>query len=300
MTVLGLSIPGILDAARFQLVANKGVGTYRMIYQAMNACPNGPTGCQICNYPAGRIGWHPQPIEQVDVDVQGLVRGAWGKPNLVPNRWRLTPVTLVVDGQEYGEGDGFSIRGREIHWHEDAPVGDQGRFGLQYRAFREDWVSVQHAYVDFAGGPRQAEKSLNLKWGQVDQGMIAVTVPATSAGYRLTQSDRFIPVDAEMEFDATLDTRAGDTHCRHHFVSEIVKAYGLDETQTREVEVLGVGYDFRRGRFTLPKGPLPPKLVVKYRAAPIYTVFLDQGEFRNQHSQLHGKLVVLQREEIAR
>lgn len=297
---LGLKLPGVLDAEKFSAVANKGVGTYRVIYQAVDGCPNGPNGCPICNHVTGRPGRHPRPVEEVEVHEARFVRGAWGKPNLIPNRWRLTPVTLGANGATFSEGEGFHIEGRQIIWHGDAPVADQGYFTLSYRAYREDWVSVQHAYVDFAGGPRQAEQSKNLSWSQVDQGMIAVTVPHTSAGYRLTQDDRFIPVDAEMDFDSLIETGVKDTHARHRFISQVTGAYGLDATQTREVQVPGVGYDFVRGRFTLPGGKLPPKLVIKYRAAPIYTVFLDQGEFRHQASQPHGRLVVLQREEITR
>ena len=300
MSLISLSIPRVLDAEKFQEVANKGVGTYRVAYQQVDDCPNGPAGCLICNHPTMLTGRHPRPMEQVEVDVAGLVRGAWGRPTELPNRWRLTPVVLTVGEREYAEGEGFTVLGRQLIWHDDAPVNDQGRFGLRYRAYREDWISVQHAYIDFAGGPRQAEMNKNLAWAQVEQGMIAVTIPATSAAYHLTQYDRIIPVDAEMDFSSTLDTRLNDTHSRHHFVTRIKRAYGLDEAGARELFVDGVGYDLSRGRFTLPVATLPPKLVIQYRAAPIYSLYLDQGEFRHQGRQQHGKLVTLQREETVR
>lgn len=301
MSLLNLSIPGVLAPEKFELVAAKGVGSHRVVYQRVDTCPNGTSGCQICKYPGSRPGRHPRPIEQVDVELPRQLRGAFGrKTSLLPNRWRTAPVVLTVDGADFAEGEGYHIVGREIYWHDDAPVKDQKRYGVRYRAYREDWINVQHAYIDFAGGPRQAESSKNLDWGQVDQGMIAVTVQQTAAGYRATQDDRFIPVDALMDCDTQVDTALKDTHSRHLFVSEITRAFGLDDSQTREIEVPNVTFDQRRGRFVLPGAKLPPQVTLNYRATPIYTVYLDQGEFRHQNGANHGRLFVLQREEINR
>ena len=116
MSVLNLSLPDILSPEKFQLVANKGVGTHRVIYQRVDTCPNGTAGCRICNYPGSRPGRHPRPLEQVDIVLERQVRGAWGKPNTLPHRWRLGAVTLTVKGEDYAEGEGFHLEGRKVVW----------------------------------------------------------------------------------------------------------------------------------------------------------------------------------------
>ena len=178
---------------------------------------------------------------------------------------------------------------------------DQGYFGLQYRAYREDWVHVQHIDLKSYGGEPKAEHNRQLPYAQVDQGQVGISITPSSAGYLMREGDRFIPPDALMEFSTVIDTKVGETQSRHFFVGEVVRAYGINAAGNREVEVLGVTYDPQKQRFILPSLPdMPAKLVIIYRASPIYVAFLDQSEFRHQGTQKQNRVALLVREEIAR
>jgi|GEM_PF-4664651 len=295
MSLLAESFPGLLEPEKFHDMHNK-LG-YRWIYQPSDPCPNGQEGCRLCRGDKKRTGHHARSIARDTIELTSRRRQD-GKPDALPHRWRTTPAELRADGQLLTDGTDYRLDGRVITWLSSA-VPPGAAYTVRYEAYAEDWMHAMHAQMDFAGGGRMAERAQNLKFAYLEQGHIAVSVPSYSRAYGMKEGDRLIPADGEMTFTQTLDTTSGDTKGRHRFVTSVVGAYGLNKSGTQEVSV-PVAWDAQTRSFVMPPGELPERVVVTYRAAPIYVAYLDQGEFRSPMSQAHSRLIVLSREEISR
>lgn len=291
-SVLPFHIDGVVDAAKFELLNNK-LG-YRVIYQEAPPCPNGAEGCAICRAKGGVVGKHPRPIAREQADSTFPVR-ADGLPALLAHRWRTSPVTVEVQGAALTEGQDFRIEGRLLHILTPLSAGTPVR--VKYEAYAEDFVHLQHAYADFAGGGRVAEKSLNLNFANIEQGVIAMSIPNTARGFLLQQGDRFIPADATMRFTISVEKDRANLRGRHQLIAGVAYAYGLTKSG-REVP-LQASFNRDTFRFEIEDAEYERAIIV-YDACPIYTVYLDQGEFRQPRMQNYSRLSLLIREELSR
>ena len=299
MSLISGHIEGVGDNTKYQDVQAKGYA-YRVIREYGDKCPNGVNGCKICTGVGRRAGFHYRPIEQVVMAYSGSGRED-GKPEILRHRFLTTPLIITnAGGKVLLEGTDYRRKERTVTFLDSQDgVRPRETFDVSYSAYAEDWVHMQHVNVDFAGGGRKAESSLALKWANLEQGTIAMSIPSTARGYISKVGDRFHPADATMKFDQTYDLERPNPVSRHAFVTKIVMAYGLDQND-HEV-ICAATWDPKTRKFSVTPPPgkaMPQKTVIIYYAAPIYTMWLDSGEFRNPMSQDHQRLVLLVRDEI--
>ncbi len=293
-STLTMGIPGVMDPAKFDLLDSK-LGS-RAVHQECDGCPNDANGCARCRAKGGVVGKHPRPIARVTVDTLA-VRRQDGRPIHLEHRMLTSPLTLTATGGEpLAAGVDYQLSGRNLSFTSGA-VSPGEQFRLQYEAYAEDWVNLQHAYSDFAGGGRKSEYSSNLRFANLEQGIIAMSIGAGARGYHCKTGDRYIPVDATMRFSMNVDKDRQNIRSRHQFVGGIVRAYGVTRTD-HEVELTAT-WNRERLAFDLT-GPDYERAVIIYDACPVYTVYLDMGEFRHPQSDNHHRLVLLTREEIGR
>jgi hypothetical protein len=296
-SVLSLGIPGVFDNSKFELISNK-IG-YRAIFQAISECPNGQgQGCVICSdYPNSRRGYHPRPIAREAVSID-LRRRMDGLPDMIAHRWLDGEASIVVGGMTLMAGVDFLIVRRVINWLTPLCPQPGDAFHLSYIAYEEDWVNMQHATGAMIGLSRRSEKTLNLVAGNLTQGQIALSIPPSSRGFMSKDGDRWLPADALMRFQYTIDLDRANWDCYHQFVDNVVSAFGLD-SHNQEVPVpITHNALTRQFETTADHATLPQRIVVEYDACPIYFVYLDSGEFRApMGGQDHHRLVILSREE---
>lgn len=293
MSILSYRINGLMHPSKLWEVQSR-YGT-RVMFQDMAPCPNGMNGCAICEGDGRRKGYHPRPIVKQDVTLE-LRRPENGQPERLAHRFLTAPLQLPG----YAEGEDFTLDRRTIHWQPGRGPKPGAAYEASYQAYAEDWVHMQHSYADFAGGNRKAEQSLNLRMANLEQGMVALSLPANAQGFMCKEGDRFLPVDARMRFTTTVDRArlvGSRWASRHRFVLGVVSAYGLSAVG-REVPV-SVTFDAKTREFVLA-GEVPEKTVIIYDAVPHYTMWLDQGEWRHLGGEDQLRLALLIREEISK
>lgn len=288
MTLLPFGLDGVMSPAKFEAMDEK-LG-YRVVFQEVDPCPNDAEGCVVCRAAGRTAGKHPRPIARVDFD-DVLVARDDGLPFTLPHALRTTPLT--IDG--LSEGNDFAVRGRFLQVAAHVPR--RAPLRVRYQAYREDYVHMQHVHADFAGAGRRVENSLNLRFANLEQGLFAASIPQSAAGYRLKPGDRFILPDITMPFPMSVSRDRDNLRARHQFVTGVSRAYGLNASGNREVE-LQAAWDPEKRRFTL-EGDYD-KAVILYDAHPSYAVYLDQGEARAPMSGQYHKLALLIREEVSR
>lgn len=298
MSLISGHLPPVGNNTEFQQV-NAKYG-YRVCRELVDNCPNGVTGCKICQGVGRRSGYHYRPMATEVMNYTSVGRED-GKLEVLRNRFLLTPLVITnASGTALVEGVDYTRDARDITFlaSQNAPQRREV-FSISYTAYAEDWVHIQHANVDFAGGGKKAESALPLQFASLEQGMIAMSIPSTARGYISKVGDRFHPVDAIMKFTQTLEAKRPNPVSRHAFVTKIIKAYGLDQNDT-EVDCTCTWNPVNR-KFTVvpPAGKaMPEKVVIIYYASPVYVMWLDSGEFRNPMAQDHQRLVLLVRDEI--
>lgn len=292
-TPLSSHIAGVLAPEKFQTVDAKY--GYRVLHQPVSPCPNDADGCPTCNVRGAVPGKHARPIAEVDFDDTVMLRDD-GLPLRLNHRELTAPLRISWSGGELAEGVDFVRTGRQVAVL--APLPRRTLLRVQYRAYAESWVHMQHAYADFAGAGRKAEFSLNLRYANLEQGVIAMSIPANALGYHCKPGDRYIGVDTSVISTVNIDADRQNLRTKHRFVRGITEAFGIDK---HGIEVpLNASYNPEKLTFSINPEAEFERGVITCHACPIYTVYLDNGEFRHPAGLDHHRLVLLMREEISR
>lgn len=282
---------------------------HRAIFMPGQACPRqeaeqceaGRDWCGSCRVTASNL-FHNRYEEPRQESVSDTVYRKWASSNPdyreeISHAWPLTTPVATHGEEQYRFGEDFDIVGREIIWLGERRPPDGEWYTVTYEAYEEEKLAILHVNQGAAGGDLRAEYSVVKSFAEIDQGMLAASIPYGSRAYDIKQGDILVPLDFRRTYDQIIDTSLPEKRAAHKWVTKVLSAYYLfkeTDGSLTKVEVT-VDYDFHEQQWILP-ADLPPTvqhLSIRYQAAPAYGAQLDNGEARASAQGEQPLLVLL-------
>ena len=292
---------------------------HRIIYIQGRKCPAQTCAaeehshfCTRCNAPASNVFSVVYDDPLIEHALDSLYRPTpWDNPNYRPilsRRWLTSEPVVMSGGVSYARDLDYTTAGRELDWLPGRGPEPGSEYSVEYDAYAEDPVSLQHVNIGAQGGSLRAEWSTVKPFAEIDQGDLVASIPFGTRAYDFKQGDLFVPVDASMTFDQIVEVDARIIkRSNHKWIHNLPEGFYLERQNDglNARVTTPVSYDFTTQTWVLDdqaglEAAKVNRVTITYSASPLYTVNLDAGEFRSPYRGQQAKVVLLVRADVVR